>query len=345
MSEKFMNPKVKRRLQSLNNNYLQVSRKNANHFFCPILFEDESTELCEAHIVNKALPDSSRVWTVQRADVDAFFGSRFESDFINIQYSDPESAEQVLSNKNAFKQVSPKLLLNDDPINYFPFKGTKPLPEQFTQINYSDESNTIQFGVEMTPQQVMDANNDLWELEIEMDLRVSAVVSSIKSAHLTFFHLLGYHYALSAGGRFVGKDILGNFYLQNHHKKKAEVVRNAYPYFSEYSTMVRPLEADRLGLRGTIEDGIVHICWLNENTIWAFIVYVRTYKLITAVLLPYLPGADSANKYYSFLSDESEHIFTSQCTFSDGTWDNHPNVEKSFWPKKGFLFPTENEYL
>lgn len=338
-----MKPDVKQRLDDLNENYKSVAGKQASHFFCPILFVDEPVELCQAHIINEALPESSRAWTIQRKDVDGFYGSRFESDFIDIQYTDPGSAEDLLSNPHAIKRLSPKLLLNDDPVDFFRFKGKKPLPEEFTQISYIDGENSVQFGVKMNPEEVGKANDGTWELLVEKDLTIPAIVSTIKAAHLTFFHLLGYHYALSAGGRFVGKDILGNFYLQNHDKTKKEANQNAYPYFDEYSTLVRPLEVDNLGLKGTLEDGLVHVCWLNSKTIWAFIVYVRTHKLLSAVMLPYLPSAEAANKFQNFLSDDSERVLASLCKFSNGTWDNQPRLDEFIWPKKGFLFSSEEE--
>ena len=45
------------------------------HFLCPILFADEDVDLCQAHVVNEAFRGADRAWTVQRADVDSFYGS------------------------------------------------------------------------------------------------------------------------------------------------------------------------------------------------------------------------------------------------------------------------------
>ena len=50
-----------------------------HHFYCPVLFLDDEAELCKAHIVNAVFAGSTR-WTVQRKDVDNFYGHVFESD-------------------------------------------------------------------------------------------------------------------------------------------------------------------------------------------------------------------------------------------------------------------------
>jgi len=68
------------KLEKLRSDYHQVRGAPFSHFFCPVLFSDEDVPLCKAHIVNLVFPDSSRIWTVQRKDVDNFYGSTFEAD-------------------------------------------------------------------------------------------------------------------------------------------------------------------------------------------------------------------------------------------------------------------------
>ena len=50
-----------------------------------ILYKDEDVALCKAHVINQASQNVSRVWTVQRQDIDNFHGSNFEADFVLLQ--------------------------------------------------------------------------------------------------------------------------------------------------------------------------------------------------------------------------------------------------------------------
>jgi hypothetical protein len=68
----------------------------------------------------------------------------------------------------------------------------------------------------MHPTNVLTAAGKHWEIEISRDVRIPMMVSVIKAAHLTLFEMLGYRYALSLAGYFVGRQILGEFYLQNY---------------------------------------------------------------------------------------------------------------------------------
>ena len=76
-----MNTQVKKRLEDLRSDHESVTGSPFKHFLCPILFRDDDTELCRAHVINKSFQESDRSWTVQRADVDAWYGSMFEADF------------------------------------------------------------------------------------------------------------------------------------------------------------------------------------------------------------------------------------------------------------------------
>ncbi|HEX2619164.1 MAG TPA: hypothetical protein VHL11_03425, partial [Phototrophicaceae bacterium] len=68
------------------------------------------------------------------------------------------------------------------------------------------------------------------------------MASLIKAAHLTLFGLFGYSYALSASGRFIGHDILGDFFSKNHTNPKKKVLENAQIFFKEFFNMVPPIE-------------------------------------------------------------------------------------------------------
>jgi len=65
----------------------------------------------------------------------------------------------------------------------------------------------------------------------------------LKAAHLTMFQMLGYRYALSAGGYFLGRDVLGEFFIKNRGQTKADILANVQSYFREFANMMRPAES------------------------------------------------------------------------------------------------------
>jgi len=70
-----MNANHRPKLKRLNADYAQLTGQPFSYFLCPILFKDEDVPLSQAHVVNKAFPDSSLTQTIQRQDVDSFYGA------------------------------------------------------------------------------------------------------------------------------------------------------------------------------------------------------------------------------------------------------------------------------
>lgn len=194
----------------------------------------------------------------------------------------------------------------------------------------------------MPPEDVLAKINRDWHINISKDLQLSALVSLIKSAHLTLFETLGYRYALSAGGSFVGRQILGVFYEWNKSKGKSEVLRNAISYFHDFVHMVRPLKSNNLGFLGTISDKQLLTCRDHNNNIWALIVFIRINKDLHAVLIPIFDSMDNIPKFLEFLRNDKELIEVNYCRFKNESWEvSNKNIEIS-WPKKGILYPEMN---
>jgi hypothetical protein len=70
-----------KQLNELNQSYTAVTGKEALHFVCPITQRDEAVELCEGHILNKAL-SVSEATVIQRKDVDNHYGHTIEPPMI-----------------------------------------------------------------------------------------------------------------------------------------------------------------------------------------------------------------------------------------------------------------------
>jgi hypothetical protein len=333
-----MNAQLEAKLEKLRVDYQQVTGYPFTHFFCPLLFRDEETPLCKAHIVSQAFSNSSRRWTVQRKDVDEFFGANFESEFSALQYNENKSLGKTLIDKTLYKTFNPKISIDDKPIQYFIARSD--IPAQYTPVLFeNDDGSTIFLGLKISSEEYKTLEGKKIEIEISKDLRVSSIVSLIKATHLTLFEMLGYRYAFSAAGLFIGREILGKFFGENHNKTKSEILANALTYFREFIHMTRPIQSQSLDIRGTITDGIIFLCRSNRDKPWAFIVFIKTSQLLHAVMIPILDDADNAKRFYSFLHGNNETVEGSYYKYIKDHWVIAKESIRLTWPKTGTLYP------
>ena len=197
----------------------------------------------------------------------------------------------------------------------------------------------------MSPEELLESVSANWEIEVDCDLRVPAIISLIKAAHLSLFDVLGYRYALSLSGIFAGKDILGRFFLENHFKSRDEIRKAAFSYFREYQHMVRPFVNPNLGLVGSISDLTFLCCMGSGDQIWGLIVFVRTVDKVHGILLPEFGNADMAATYLDFLKNGNDTIHVTTATYDreHGRWLINPNRQRVTWPKTGILYPQEGK--
>lgn len=333
---------VQSKLKKLKAGYSQIKGQPFTYFYCPVLFKDENVELCQAHIINLAFPNSSREWTIQRKDVDNFYGSNFEADFVDIHYGQEGYSDYALIDKKLTKRLKPKILVDNQPVDHF--FSTGDVPDNFTPVTFENNGETIQIGLKISPEDFLAKADKVWEIEVSKDLRVSSMVSLIKAAHLTLFEILGYRYALSAGGHFVGRDILGSFFIQHRDNPKTEVLKAALPYFREFAHMVRPIHSMAIDLKGTIVDHLLHICIGHNNVPWAMIVYVVASGEFHAVMIPIFDQPYAVERFLNFLkSDEDSSIEVLLGRFVQDHWEVGKDLVRLDWPKTGVLYPELEE--
>jgi hypothetical protein len=332
-----MRDEIIAKLETLKDDFNKVKSRPFHHFYCPILFRDEEVELCQAHIINYKFPNSSRIWTVQRKDVDNFYGSNFEADFIAIQHLEERNLGKVLPDKKLSRLLNAQILLEDSPIDFFVAKGK--IPGQFTPMEFDNGEEVTKFGLKIARKEILAAEGKTWNIAVNKDVRIHALVSLIKMAHLTLFHILGYEYALSAGGTFFGRNILGEFFLRYRDKQKPEVLDNALPYFREFEHMVRPLQFTPDILRGTVSDNRMFLCKTSNQRPWAFIVMVKISKSMHAVLVPIMEDVDTTVRFYDFLRSPQDKIEVALCEFKGDHWLVDKYSRELIWPKDGTLYP------
>src|SRR5271157_6434322 len=130
-----MNENFQQTFDKLNADYTQLKGQPFAHFFCPILFRDENVLLCQAHIINQAFPDAPSDWTIQRKDVDNFYGSVFESEFVAIQYSG-QTHGGIFADKKLSKLFKPQILVDDKPVDFY--LPNNEVPKDFTRLQFDN---------------------------------------------------------------------------------------------------------------------------------------------------------------------------------------------------------------
>ncbi len=328
-------PDFQRRLEGLRSDFQARSGTPFSHFYCPILFRDEQVALCRAHIVNGSFADSARKWTVQREDVDNFYGYAFEGDFVNIQYREKPLTDIVLADSRLSQKLQPKIRIGGQDIEHFVARGR--VPSHFTEAVVNAPSGQVRLGLKIHPDDAMSSNGRGWQIAIEKDIRVPALVSVLKAAYLTMFEMLGYSYPLSAGGRVMGWDILGKFFQNNQGLEKADIAANARSHFAEFANMVRPLLNPPGDVRGTLSDRFVFVCRCDDNTPWGMIVFVRTSHLVHAALVPVLETGRAAERFFAFLKGRGCQIRANRCRFDADRWYGSKDEEKLTWPEADLL--------
>ena len=300
-----MNPDGDRHLAELRTDYESVTGTPFRHFYCPILWQDEETELCRAHVINRAFRNSDRVRTIQRADLDAWFGSMFEKDFLALEQRGHPIVEQAFTDPHIARRFKPKLTVNDELIDYY--FAREPVSDSHTTVDIDIRDRRVQLALKLSPSEFSSRIDGRWELQARADLRLPALASVLKAAYLTMFHLLGYRYALSPGGYLLGRQILGELFLKCRGIERAPSLSMAEAHLKPFAGMVRPVLGSPAAHAGTITDRLVRF-FVRAQDVWACQVLVRTGDHAHAVVVPILDHADSAVLFSRFLESPARKI-------------------------------------
>ena len=295
-----MNPHTYNQLTHLSADFADQTGQTFQHFFCPILYVDDPTELVQGHIIPKCFGDSSGKTIVQRKDVDNCFG-HFEAIFEQIQRADL-THQELLDDKKA-GLLRPKLVSYGNEIQSYPYHPKQQVPEHHTLIGrIMDGSPVPWLVVKMLPDD-FDALADHVISYIDADFRMPALISCLKAAHLTLFRLLGYRYVFNSAGFFLGRTVLGNYYDRVFHLQRGsdDFSTATNIHFAKYQNMVRPVEQLILpvDITGTITDQMLLVCWDDDDRPWAVQVFVRFGRHLNGVLVP--SGESNYAKYNQML--------------------------------------------
>jgi len=329
-----MNSKAKKKLEVLRADYCSIVGRQFNHFYCPILFRDVATSLCRAHIINSGFRNSDRTWTIQREDVDNFFGAFVESDFLAIQERGKHDLRDILTDKDLSRLLRPRVVLDGETVEYFIPRG--PVPPDFSPVSVErSNGDQVKLALKLTTEETLDALQGSWQIGVEKDIRVSALASLLKAAHLTWFELLGYRYALSAGGYFLGNEVLGKFFLANKGRSKQEILVDARSHFRQFAQMARPILSAPAGITGTITDRQLFLCTGTPKP-WALLTFVRTEAMLHGVLVPIYEEPEGAARFVSHLTHPSPRIEMKLANLAEDRWVVSPTSIFFEWPDARF---------
>ncbi len=325
-------------LPSLREDFNAVSGRKWNHFHCPILQVDEDAELCKAHVINASFPNSNRAVTVQRKDVDNFFGTHFERDFKLIEFA-PDAGRslslEALNDRDLARIVQPKISADGEDQDFYVTTNPSGIPKDHTEVRLGSSDQQITLVIKSSPEDVIKKISGPWEIRAEKDLRLSVLVSVLKAAHLTLFHRLGYGYALSVGGRFMGQHVLGSFFLRARDHDRQSVQCMAAEHFAEFSTLVRPAFKIAGDFNGTLDDGFGWLCMLGRLP-WAINVVVRVDDRFFCALVPIMDTDDSVHHFLQFLAKPYGQISVAGALFGQSAIETDFAIMKFDWPEGRF---------
>src|SRR5262249_33974737 len=142
-----------------------------------------------------------RATVVQRGDIDHWYGSIAEAEFGTFLDAREAGLDGGVGNKKLLKQVKPKILVDGGECPLFPYQEGKSSPQHTHIALVPDASdNVVRLVLKKHPTQMAKDVGKRWSMVVDRDWRLPVIVSVIKAAYLTLFKILGYGYALSAGG-------------------------------------------------------------------------------------------------------------------------------------------------
>lgn len=231
--------------------------------------------------------------------------------------------------------LAPAVYLDGKRVEHYVASGE--VPPQHSRFALDFGGKTVSLGLKLHPDETLAAAERNWEVRIEKDVRLAALVSLLKAAHLALFDMLGYRYALSAGGHFMGATILGEFFSKNRGLPRASILANAILHFGEFANMVRPALAGGNDVKGTADDGLLYICTRGTEIRWAFLVHIRTGDTLHAVLVPTFDDPVGIQQFLRFLRNDDENIDAAVTRFDGTRWLVAKEPKRLRWPKPAAL--------
>jgi hypothetical protein len=238
----------------------------------------------------------------------------------------------VLRDRRLSRQLRPSFSVEGDEVEHY--VPTGPVPDGHSRVFLETSEGTFDMALKMQPNELLDRAALHWEIRIDKDLRLPALVSLLKAAHLTLFSLLGYSYALSAGGYFLGRTILGDFFDAHHGTPRTMVLHAGEAHFLPFVSMVRPILGGADHLLGTVSDGRFYFVGAQEP--WAMLVIVRTSDIRHAILAPLFESSEAPSHFLDFLQSPATELVTRLATWKRDHFEVASQTDRFEWPAPNY---------
>jgi hypothetical protein len=119
---------VEQTISQMQSDYMHVTGKPFDHFYCPLLFKDEEVPLCMGHVISKTLPNCCRYKVVQRADIDNWYGSLSEGEYGTVKEILAGGLREVVFNNDLNKKVRPTIRMGNKEYETYRYREGKASP-------------------------------------------------------------------------------------------------------------------------------------------------------------------------------------------------------------------------
>ena len=300
-----MSDELNHRVEQFRRDFETVTGSPCQHFFCPILHRDELTELCKGHVVPESFSTSNQ-WVPQRADVDNFYGSTVEADFLKVVQDRDKSVLEMWQNPRLRKRHRPHLEYQGKRLeHYFPRDIQSVSGHTMIQFVDGDGKSVCNFSIKESADELAKLSGKDIQLVVDRDFRPAVVASVLKIAHLTLFSMMGYQYVFSPTGIYLA-DILRKFFVDNFGTSVNRWTTQNNPvhdYFGPLSKLVSPMMViDDDVLRGTIVDQRVLLGIGATQGPFTIGVIIRADQDMFTVFLPTDKGG-TIDTFFSFVNE------------------------------------------
>jgi len=324
-----MNEDLRRSVEYYRGSFIREGGRSFEHFYCPILRRDEPTELCKGHVIPDAFGNSG-IWVPQRADVDNFYGSVVEADFMAAVRDRERDPIELWLDRDASRKHRPKLEIGGEQLEHY-FSRDKP-PGGSGRIGghlvAEDGSLLTELVLKIDSEKLAEMDGKLMDIVVDRDYRGAAIASALKAAHLTMFRIFEYEYVFSAAGLFLG-DILREFFEANRGKPQSELTTIVGDYFRPFERISSVLQQSGERLESTVTNNEFLCCVGASGPVFAVGVVIRAG---TDTLCVFLPAGDgkTINTYFSFMNERPASVMIRTQRFVPAT-----ETEGAFWGISG----------
>ena len=196
-------------------------------------------------------------------------------------------------------------------------------------VRDSSDRTIANVSLKVSPERLVEAEDDQLALVLERDYRPSVIASMIKAAHLTLFKIMGYEYVFSASGFWLA-DILRSFF-QKHDGSHGVSDADVKQHFLPFENLLAPLVVRNDDwFRGTVDDSMFLSLLTGRDEVFALGVILRAGKDRFCIFVPTDCGK-TINTYVSFLNEPPSSVRAKATRFrapsegDSGAWEVDKN--------------------